>query len=412
MSTVLYIKTNPCETTKTEVTIGNVTVAELSVTALQQAVQAKLGVPIGAQCLVFGGRVLRPGRNLGHYKVSDKSTLYLLPKVSLPEQGESALVPSVQPSAAVTQAQNMLAQLLRDPQFMRSVLQRTPALATDPVFRQLLDHPDSVLSDPGTITRYLEGHPEVVTVLVGMRAGEAGVAQHEEQENMDYSDGTEPPAYANAQEQMYQHSQALHAHQSSAHEQQAAGTGGGSNESTRHHHQQATAEPHPGVTRDDLVSALAGVVGTGGNGAQGRPTPAPRLEPVQATTGGENSQQVGTLSSQVGTIYTGQPPPHAPQTPQTFTTRYLQRALASALSTTPSAPSPQLDTLQRTLLGATSGRPSQNVGTPSPQGQQERRPAAVSLSERYRIQLNRLHSMGLTDDATLLARIGGHARRH
>lgn len=113
-------------------------------------------------------------------------------------------------------------------------------------------------------------------MLVGMRAGEAGVAQHEEQENMDYSDGTEPPAYANAQEQMYQHSQALHAHQSSAHEQQAAGTGGGSNESTRHHHQQATAEPHPGVTRDDLVSALAGVVGTGGNGAQGRPTPAPR----------------------------------------------------------------------------------------------------------------------------------------
>lgn len=53
MSTVLYIKTNPCETSKTEVTIGNVTVAELSVTALQQAIQAKLGVPIDAQCTKY-----------------------------------------------------------------------------------------------------------------------------------------------------------------------------------------------------------------------------------------------------------------------------------------------------------------------------------------------------------------------
>lgn len=116
----------------------------------------------------------------------------------------------------------------------------------------------------------------MVTVLVGMRAGEEGMARHEEPEHMDYSEGAEPPAYANAQEQMYQHSQALLAHQNSMHEQ-GAGVGGVSNESGHLHQQQqqqqATAEPHPGVTRDDLVSALAGVVGTGGSGAQGRPAP-------------------------------------------------------------------------------------------------------------------------------------------
>lgn len=54
MSTVLYIKTNPRDITKTEVTVESVTVTELSVTALLQAVQAKLGIPIDAQCTKRG----------------------------------------------------------------------------------------------------------------------------------------------------------------------------------------------------------------------------------------------------------------------------------------------------------------------------------------------------------------------
>ena len=98
----------------------------------------------------------------------------------------------------------------------------------------------------------------MVSVLVGMR----GTPPHEEGENME----AEPPPYANAQEQMFEHSQALLAHQNSLHEPGAAV--GGSNSG---HHQQAAAEPHPGVTHNDLVTALAGVMGTRGGASQGGP---------------------------------------------------------------------------------------------------------------------------------------------
>ena len=98
---------------------------------------------------------------------------------------------------------------------------------------------------------------------------------------------------------------------------------------------------------------------------------APRtLQPPQAGTI-LTPQAPRTLQPpQAGTILTPQAPrtPQPPQIPQTITTRYLQRALATTINTTPSS-SPQIDTLQRALLNTTSVQSPQNVGIPSPQQQ-------------------------------------------
>ena len=127
------------------------------------------------------------------------------------------------------------------------------------------------------MTRYLEEHPDVVTMLVAM-GGSPPQQQQQQQRvensgSMDYHEEAEPPAYAHAQEQMYQHSQAILAHQSSLHEQGGTAEGSGP---VAVLHQQASAEPHPGVgvTQNDLVTALAGVMGPRGSGSttQGRPT--------------------------------------------------------------------------------------------------------------------------------------------
>ncbi|XP_064383642.1 ubiquitin-like protein 7 isoform X2 [Halichondria panicea] len=351
----------------------------LTVKELRETASRTLAIPLDVFTLIFNGRVLKLNNSISYYKITNSCTIFYTRKVTK----ASAPLPEVQEHSSsfnslITNRRmlTVIGRILSNPSLLQAMLVGTP-LEGNQALTDALTSPALLasLSDPDTIEEYLRENPHMAALMENMlrvyqnfdTSGEGVDGADGEgtdgvgQENMD--DGREEQIRMAQQEEMFEHSQAIHAHQRQA----QVTTSAQGNQPSMSQPSTQRQNSRGAITQDLLTSALAGAM-------SGSPQPSPlssldisnsgppslssypshpTTQPVQASSNGGRSEQVGSISRQ-----------------NNITSNILQQALASAVG---------------------------NISTTSnSQREVERR---LTPQEKYRAQLEQLHFMGILDDA-------------